>query len=188
MVTTQKYHHGDLRNALLDAALEILQAKGSSGISLRGIAKKAGVSQTALYSHFVDKNTLLIEVAALGFGKLSVALALAKGDSNSLQKTQILNALGIAYVNFAIRNKTLFRLMFGNDLSDLPKSVHYEHAARNAYSILQDCIESTGGTNTQTRAAWSMVHGMATLIVDNKLAVQSNIEDELTEILNCFNF
>ena len=104
-----EYHHGDLRHALINAALVGLEEGGTGALSLRGLAERVGVSRTAPYRHFAGKKALLAAVAASGFVRFTEALRAAKGRNAGKR----LAAIGRAYCAFARQNPGLLRLMFG---------------------------------------------------------------------------
>src|SRR5690349_2249898 len=104
-----RYHHGNLRASVLRAAAEVLEKKGIGGLSLRGVARRAGVSHNAPYRHFASRGVLLEAVAARGFEQFREALAAA-------ERTGGLQGRGEAYIRFALANPQHFRLMFGAGL------------------------------------------------------------------------
>src|SRR3954451_3549792 len=104
------YHHGDLRRALLDTALEAVAEQGPATISLRDVARRAGVSHAAPTHHFGDKAGLLTALAVEGFDQLAKALATSRLASNSFLE------LGVTYVRFAVTRRPLFEVMFRTDL------------------------------------------------------------------------
>src|SRR5205823_396278 len=116
------YHHGDLRRALVDAARRILEAEGPTALSLRAVAREAGVSPAAPYHHFKDKAELLDAIAAEGWQMLDASMAKAKREAEPRNK---LNALGIAYVCFARENPALYRVMYdaARDKEALPEQM-----------------------------------------------------------------
>src|ERR671920_1863885 len=103
------YHHGDLRRALVDAARRLLESEGPSALSLRAVAREAGVSPAAPYHHFKDKGELLDAVAQEGWQMLDQALAKAKAEAPTIREA--MNGLGVAYVCFASDNPALYRVM-----------------------------------------------------------------------------
>src|SRR5690606_18832847 len=110
-MVTKTYHHGDLKNALIKAGVEILAKEGIGKLSLRKVALKAGVSHTAPYSHFSDKQSLIAAISTEGFQRLSKALDSAiKAHANNPKKQLIESAQ--AYVKFALANKDIFKIMF----------------------------------------------------------------------------
>ncbi len=163
------YHHADLRTALLDTALELLAEGGAEALSLRGVARRAGVSPMAPYRHYPDKEHLLAAVAARGFAAFGAALRLA---DSSVPPDQALVAQAVAYVRFALDNAAMFRLMFGSQR----QGPHEELAAAgdNAYGVLARRVaaQTPEGTDIEARVlgCWSLVHGLALLFLDAGLA------------------
>ncbi len=137
--TTSSYHHGDLRNALIAAAGQVLAAKGSAGLSLREVAKVAGVSHAAPYRHFRDKAALLRALAQGGFEELTAAIVTA-ADSKPHNPEQKLIEAGVAYVRLAVQNPAITQLMFGGTL--VPEhDTACRKAAASAYEFLLGIIE-----------------------------------------------
>jgi AcrR family transcriptional regulator len=164
------YHHGDLRRALLEAAARELAEHGPSGISLRAIARRAGVSHAAPAHHFGDRRGLITAVAAEGFRRMSEAMtAAAKGSPSPLI------AIGRAYVTFARDNPGEFAVMYRPELLD-QADPEFAEASRVAYQHLTDAILATPdaacpGEDLSVTAArhWSLVHGLATLVITGSL-------------------
>src|SRR6478735_108234 len=115
------YHHGDLKRALTDAALQLVEEKGPKGFTLREVARRAGVSAAAPYRHFADKAQLLAAVATLGFVQLHEALTATAGKTSDLHAQVI--ATGRTYVRWAIAHPDYYQVMFGSELdkSDNPE-------------------------------------------------------------------
>ena len=172
------YHHGDLPATLIDAALELLAEGGAEALSLRGVARRAGVSPMAPYRHYPDKEHLLAAVAAQGFAAFGAALRQADAAA---PPGQALVAQAVAYVGFALANPAMFRLMFGPPRlgahADLAK------AGDAAYGVLAARVaaETPEGADREAHVlgCWSMVHGLALLFLDAGLAgkVQASAED-----------
>jgi AcrR family transcriptional regulator len=153
------YHHGDLRAALLQAAGEILEKEGLAALSLREAARQAGVSHNAPYRHFPDRDSLLAALAAEGFGLLKAELD---------QRPE--GSMGLGYVEFALAHPQRFRLMFGGQLrsGDYPE---LRAAGEESYNKLQKAFDSLGSdAPLAAAAAWSLVHGLAHLILDGHFA------------------
>ena len=151
------YHHGDLRPALLQAAMEVLEKEGPSGVLLREVARRAGVSHNAPYRHFESRDALLVAVAAEGFREFSARMQ-AAGSS----------AMAEAYIAFALERPQLFRLMFGGTLK-LSSDPELAAASRGAYDGLVDAFRSRGDVadpQTAAAAAWSLVHGISELLLN----------------------
>jgi AcrR family transcriptional regulator len=155
MSTSAKpYHHGDLRTALLDAADTLLDRGGDGAVSLREAARMAGVSPTAAYRHFADKDALLAALAARHFAQFGEALA---GRS--------LREMGPAYVRFALARPGRFRLMFGPLLRRAGTQDPLAGAARAAFTALNAAAASP----EEALRAWAMVHGLAHLLLDGAI-------------------
>ena len=170
--SSSSYHHGNLREELLSHAEKHLLEGGINELSLRALAREIGVSQTAPYRHFKDKNALLATLATEGFSRLLGQLnAHASGDD----PIQDLIKLGMDYVHFAQENTEIFRLMFGPVL--LPRKQYTElfSAGREAFYHVQRIIERGAEQGifgkddipSMAHTAWAGVHGVATLILDH---------------------
>jgi AcrR family transcriptional regulator len=152
------YHHGDLRRAILDAAVESISVNGSAALSLRELSRRAGVSHAAPIHHFGDKAGVLTALAAEGYDRLADALAAAGDDFVEA---------GVAYVRFAVRHRAHFEVMFRPDTyrADDPAVVAArERASQALTSGVRNRTTRTGHEARLTGiAAWSLVHGFATL-------------------------
>ncbi|MBW7472590.1 TetR/AcrR family transcriptional regulator [Marinobacter sp. F4218] len=178
------YHHGDLRQEAHQQALEIVREHGDTAISLRALAKQLGVSAPALYRHFIDRESLLAELAVTGFEALRERL-LAIDSSNP---RQALIDIGLVYVSFAQDEPNLYRLMFGGRV--LPRGVHprLDAAGKGAFQVLEDTIARAQHVGylkpmplaLMTAAAWSLVHGLSQLTIDGHLPV-AEAEPQLAE-------
>ena len=169
------YHHGDLRQALLAAAETELAERGGEGFTLRGVAKRAGVSHAAPAHHFKDTNAMLTALAASAAERFAGALrdrqARAAGDARSR-----LVAIGVGYVEFALGNPALFRLMFGSQRPDA-RDPHLDHHASAAFMILVEGVGALRGDDplasargrADVAAAWSVVHGIANLLIAGRM-------------------
>ncbi|MFO1428670.1 MAG: TetR/AcrR family transcriptional regulator [Candidatus Competibacteraceae bacterium] len=164
------YHHGNLRAALVEAGLQLVEETGIEALTLREAARRAGVSQTAPYRHFADKEALLAAVAAAGFKALQQALSEAATGIGDINRR--LPRLGQAYVHFALDHPGLFRLMFGAGIGDKQPYPLLQQAAQAAYALLEDTMRAylSGGHDipAATVAAWSLVHGLASLLLDRQ--------------------
>ncbi|MCJ2035168.1 TetR/AcrR family transcriptional regulator [Methylobacterium sp. J-068] len=167
------YHHGDLRRALLDGALEILRREGVGAVSLREVARVAGVSHNAPYRHFSSREALLAGVAAEGFHRLRARLVAAGNE---------LTALGAAYLAFAVVERPCFLLMFGSTLckADFPDlAAAATDALMTLDRIAAGRATSTGGPvdpdviGADTLRAWAIVHGFAHLVADGQLSLEA---------------
>ena len=163
------YHHGELRTALVGAALDLLAENGADAVSLRAVARRAGVSAMAPYRHYPDKEALLAAVAVQGFNGLRDVLRAADYTAPA---GQALVEQASAYVGYALDHPALFRLMFG------PKrlGVHPELTAAGeaAYAVLAARVAAEAPANADRDAralgCWSMVHGLASLVLDDRIS------------------
>jgi len=171
-----RYHHGDLRRALLLEAVRTIHAEGAAALTLRGVGDRLGVSRTALYRHFADKQALLDEVAAEGFRMLRAALHEAWGSGGRAG----FDAMGMAYVHFALAHPSHYRVMFGGlAAKHEARAADAEGAdeSADAFQVLVEAIvaEQEAGRfrrdDPQALALyiWSMVHGVAMLALDGLL-------------------
>jgi len=160
------YHHGDLRRALVDAARRILEADGPTALSLRAVAREAGVSPAAPYHHFKDKAELLDAVAMEGWDALGEAMAEAKAKAGP--DAIIVSELGVAYVCFARDNPALYRVMYerSRDKDSLPEDMREDD--ESAYCLVRGTFREIAGPEASdmdvelaTIAAWCAAHGLA---------------------------
>lgn len=169
MTTARRYHHGNLRQAMLAAAVEAITEVGPAGVSLRDLARRAGVSHAAPAHHFGDKAGLLTALAAEGYGLLADALEAAQ------QRSQDFLEVGVAYVRFAVDHRAHFEVMFRPDLYH-PHDPAVLAARERATNALSGGISSlpSGRAGPDPRiagvAAWSLVHGFATLWLNGALS------------------
>ena len=158
------YRHGNLANAMRAAALAILDEAGPDVIGLRETARRVGVSATAAYRYFRNKEDLLASVAAQGFRELAAAMETGAIESDPL------HGVGLAYVDFALQKRRLFRLMFGTILVQRAKYPELDEAARTVFGLLQRVSVSADGQlpedNSAGMAAWGLVHGLSSLFID----------------------
>jgi AcrR family transcriptional regulator len=160
-VRIRGYHHGDLRNALKDAARAILEEEGLAALSLRAVARKAGVSHAAPYRHFPNHEALLVELAKEGFIELRSELV-AAGSGPGLVSDRV-SDIGGAYMRFVARRPALARLMFG---SQLPNRDSFPELAAEADAIAGEIGNALGDTALGL-AVWAAAHGLAMLVLEN---------------------
>jgi AcrR family transcriptional regulator len=162
------YHHGDLQGALVKAARTILEDQGLAALSLRAVARAAGVSQAAPYHHFADKQALLGAVAAEGFDALAAAMEMRMAKETSA--TARLHASGLGYVAFAVANPALFLLMFGGGEDRPSADARLTKARTRAYGVLEAAVTATAPAGVSVSLAclslWARVHGLAKLILE----------------------
>lgn len=168
------YHHGALRPALLTAAEAIITRDGVAALTLRGVAREVGTSHAAPKNHFGDLAGLLSELAAVGFNRFADRMANAAARETSPQDK--LNATGRAYVEFALAEPGLFQLMFRGERLDKTRPALDEAMAR-AFGTLMSAVEALHtddpaakrAARAHAARAWSMVHGYAVLLLDDRL-------------------
>jgi AcrR family transcriptional regulator len=184
--TKAPYHHGDLREALLVAAEQELIERGIEGFTLRGVAKRAGVSHAAPAHHFRDTSDLLTALATVAAGRFYQTMKGRQDKSSKDPRSQFL-ASGQGYIEFALANPALFDLMFGSKRPDF-KSAEFVRQAGDSFGILVSGIAALRGVNPLETASgridiltsWSLVHGIAKLLIADRLAfVQQDLEADL---------
>lgn len=170
-----QYHHGDLRRALIEQALRTIDAAGAEGLTLRGVGAALGVSRTALYRHFADKEALLATVASEGFRLLREALLDAWEQQG--RGTAGFEAMGAAYVRFAIEHPAHYRVMFGRFVESGHRYPGLEAEAETAFGALADALGTlqeqglarADDLQLQARFVWALTHGIAMLVIDGQL-------------------
>jgi AcrR family transcriptional regulator len=180
------YHHGDLKAALVNAGVEILRSEGLQALTLRAVARRAGVTQSAPYRHFQDRRALMAAVAERGFQRLQEAMltAMRGGDGRTGLK-----GIALAYVRFALDNGPEYRLMFGAELAvtdDLPslretsRSV-LEFVAQGISQLQKQGLVGPGDPMMLAVSTWSTLHGLAMLTLDGQVAGVAPDVAELVE-------
>lgn len=166
------YHHGDLRQALLDAAEAVLEERGVEGLTLRECARRAGVSHGAPAHHFGDVTGLLTEFTAISFEQFGKALSEARANAPPIPFEQLL-AIGLAYWEYARQHPARFRLMFRAErLRPTPRLMSADNIS---YRTLLQCITDTdragggdgSGLEEKAALAQAMVHGFTMLVLEN---------------------
>lgn len=179
MSNRETYHHGNLRQSLIEAALELVSEKDVESLSLREVARRAGVSHAAPYRHFADKDALLAAVAEEGFQMLRCQLETAVYQAPPAPLKQ-LQANGMAYVQFALDHAAHYRVMFGAyGATSAQQHPALAEAAMQALLVLVNSIiagQQVGVIRKEDPqqlawAAWALVHGLAMLLMDNQIAM-----------------
>jgi AcrR family transcriptional regulator len=176
------YHHGNLREALVAAALDRLQSEGPAALGLRELARGVGVSPSAPYRHFTDRQALLEAVATEGFRRFSAAMNAAAANR---PETEQLEAMARAYVRFAVDAPQLFRLMFSTEIEHR-RDPALAAAAKAAYASLAAAAarEDAAAPAKVAITAWAFVHGLSVLLIDQQiLGVSAAGADTLVEQL-----
>jgi AcrR family transcriptional regulator len=177
------YHHGDLRSALVQAGLDVLKTRAPDAVSLREIARMAGVSATAVYRHFPDKQALLSALCNEGGAELArlqqAAMEQAGGGVAGF------DAVGRAYVRFALANPTLFRLMMTapvdpcDDDETLAQDVFAKKILMENIAALAPANASPASQRVFALRAWSIVHGLAMLMLDGQVPAEDALIDAI---------
>ena len=179
------YHHGALRSALVAEAVRLLAEGDPAALSLRELARRLGVSPAAPYRHFADKDALLAAVAQEGFERLSVELE-AAAEAHPDAPLRQLTDTGWAYVRFALAQPQYFQVMFGRAATPPSKYPQLLTAGQSAFGILQRVIDGgqragqvgAGDPHALAVAAWTQVHGLATLLLEGQLPTRDDTECE----------
>ncbi len=170
-MSTSKYHHGDLRATLLEVTLNLVDEAGVGALSLREVSRRAGVSHAAAYNHFADKAALIAALVDESFERFAIALRQARDAGTG--ELDALRRIGIAYVVFAHEHRTQFKMMFRPELTGLRPVDPSVNVSAGSYRVLVDAVDAAlqagaivGDAASIVLASWSIVHGLAALIVD----------------------
>ena len=166
----ESYHHGDLREALIDAACGLIEEGGIEALSIRGAARQAGVSVAAPYRHFDSKEALVAAVGTEGFGRFAGEM---RGAIEAIEDPfERLTAIGHVYVRFALRHPAFFQVMFSAQWGDrdaYPElRANSDRAFEVLHGIVEDCHRAVGSKlspEVTAITAWSLVHGLSSLIM-----------------------
>ena len=198
---SRSYHHGHLRSALLDAALQVLTEKGLAGLTLRGVARRTGVSEAAPYHHFASKAALVEALVVETLQQLAQALQEAAQATAGTPLDRLV-AVGEAYVRFALEHRAGFQILYRPELRQLSHPipatddmVHspIDRAGMAAYQVLLDAIVAcqqagvvvTGDPLPLALTAWATVHGLAQLLLDGVVAEEilpQNVLPDATQL------
>lgn len=172
---TNHYHHGDLKNALIQAGIEILSREGIEALSLRKVAKRAGVSHTAPYAHFADKQALTAAIAAEGYKKLYDALFAAQNPQDD--PLARLMATAHAYLQFALDEPDHFRITFSGVVEAEQDYPEYVEQSKRCFGLVVTVVESCQASGLFAKgdkqliavSIWSGIHGFVQLLLANQL-------------------
>jgi AcrR family transcriptional regulator len=186
---TDTYHHGDLRNALLQIAVANIRKNGLHNLSLRDLARELGVSHAAPYRHFVDKKALLASIAEEGYERLFASMKQAAEAQTTI--VHQLTALAWAYVSFCVKNPVHTDIMFGSELSNRSEFPTLEAAANRVFAITRDFLEIGQRQNVIvnepseviTSTAWSLVHGLAMLLKAKRMRGDSATDEQQKQLV-----
>ncbi|HEX2907335.1 MAG TPA: TetR/AcrR family transcriptional regulator [Phototrophicaceae bacterium] len=183
------YHHGDLKNALIRAGIEILSQDGMQALSLRQVAKQAGVSHTAPYAHFADKQALIAAIAAAGYQKLYQQLVAAQENQNDALARLV--ALAQAYVQFALDEPDHFKITFSGIVETEQNYPEYVEQSKQCFALVVDGVVAcqangtlaAGDTQLMAVSIWASIHGFAQLLLGNQLPGALLTQYPVTELL-----
>jgi AcrR family transcriptional regulator len=173
----KNYHHGDLKNALIKVGIQILSKEGLGGLSLRRVAKKAGVSHTAPYAHFADKQALIAAISTEGYHQLYVQLTAAV-ETNHVNPQNMLVEVGWAYVQFALKDPELFKVMFSGVIEQEKDYPDFREISQKNFQLLLGIIKTYQETGLLAPEPvdlvavrlWSVVHGFIMLLLEGQIS------------------
>ena len=190
MVSAPSEQHGDVRRLVLDAAIAIIELEGAESLSMREVARQAGVSHQAPYHYFGDRSGILAAISEEGFTGLAQAF-------RDVHETEMPAAKAgfIAYLNFAREHVGHFRVMFRNDICGVSTHASTQTAADYAFEELRLMVSRITGPEIDTNKAfafaamlWSLSHGLATLVIDgplpNKVPPSTDLESQIQAVID----
>ncbi len=187
------YHHGDLKKALITAALAIVEEEGVDGLSLRKAARRVGVSHAAPTHHFRDMSGLLAAVATQGFRELFQAMKTSVGRLSRKEPLAVFKAIGMAYIEFAAHHTAYFRVMFHMALAEKSRYPKLREASQETFELMVKAVSGCqqaglimeGEPRELALSAWAAVHGLATLIVNGQLTEKglTDSPEELADMI-----
>ena len=182
------YHHGDLKAALVDAAVAILREEGLDALTLRAVAGRVGVSQTAPYRHFVDRRALVAAVAERGFARLQATMleriqAVEPGTRLGLKQ------VALAYIQFGVNNPAEYRVMFGPEVAKTDDLPELRDTGRGVLGFVAEGIRQLQGAGLigpgdpwlMASATWATLHGLVMLILDGQTKGIADVEQLVEE-------
>ena len=174
---SKKYHHGDLKNALIAAGVEILSKEGIEGLTLRKVAQRAGVSHNAPYSHFPDKQSLIAAISTEGFKQLYAELDAAALSHPQDPKRQLQEGAW-AYVQFAMNHTDTFKIMFSGVLEKEKEYPAFVEISRKTFDRVLDIVRAcqrsgilrSGSSEIMAVSVWGQVHGIISLVLEGQVS------------------
>jgi len=176
-VPRKNYHHGDLKNALIKAGVEILAKEGVGGLSLRKVAQQAGVSHSAPYSHFPDKQSLIAAISTEGFKQLYDELSSVVMSHKDDPKRQLMDG-ALVYVQFAMDNTDTFKIMFSGVLEKEKEYPSFVEISRKTFELVVDIVRAcqaagvlrTDQPELKAVSIWGQVHGIVSLALEGQVS------------------
>lgn len=186
MKKSTSYHHGNLKEALIETALQTIDQEGLDAITLRDITEKLGTSRSAVYRHFASKEVLIIGVIQRGYAQLDELFTpIFQDRTQSVQER--FEKMGRAYLDFAIEHPNLYRLLFGENYRQEREEVcdyKDESQATGLYALIgllleaqEEGIIARADPMVQAATVWASIHGLASLLIDGHLMMRDNLEE-----------
>ena len=177
MPRKKTYHHGDLKNALIEAGADILAKDGVSGLSLRKVAQKAGVSHTAPYAHFADKQALIAAISTDGYRRLYEALAATTQQYADDPARQLIEGAW-AYVQFALNDTDHFKITLSGAIEKEKDYPAFVEISQQSFALVVQIVEACqqakvlkrGPTDLIAVGVWSLIHGFVSLILEDQIS------------------
>ena len=177
MPKKKTYHHGDLKNALIKAGVDILAKDGVSGLSLRKVASKAGVSHAAPYSHFTDKQALIAAISTEGFRQLYERVSTVAEEYKTKPSMQMVE-VAWAYVQFAMDDRDRFKVMFSGILEKEREYPEFVAEAQRNFQLVKMIVEAnqasgvlrSGSSDLVALSAWGIIHGFVMLLLEGQIS------------------
>ena len=177
MPKKKAYHHGDLKNALIEAGADILSQEGVNGLSLRKVAQKAGVSHAAPYAHFADKQALIAAISTEGYRRLYGALAATRQHYEGDPLRQLVEGAW-AYVQFALDDPAHFKITLSGAVEKEKDYPAFVEVAKQSFALLVSIVEScqakkilnAGPSDIVAVGVWSLIHGFVSLLLEDQIS------------------
>ena len=177
MPKKKTYHHGDLKNALIKAGVEILAKDGVSGLSLRKVAMKAGVSHAAPYAHFADKQALIAAISTEGFRQLYERVSGVAEEHQNQPEKQLVEAAW-AYVQFAMDDPDRFKVMFSGVLEKEKEYPDFVTESQRNFQLVKMIVEAnqasgrlrSGDSALVALSVWGIIHGFILLLLEGQIS------------------
>ena len=190
LMAKKTYHHGDLKNALIQAGIEVLSKQGVNGLSLRKVAKQAGVSHAAPYAHFSDKQALVAAISTEGYRRLYEQISTASQSQHGNPQSQLVEAAW-AYVQFALREREHFKITLSAAVEKEKDYPAFVHMSTQSFELVEEIVAACqavgvlnpGPTDLVAVSVWSLVHGFVSLLLEGQISHKVLDRWTLREIL-----